>query len=148
MAMAMEGSSWWLDTGRLYARYTVAVAASIPAGVVYAYLAVNKLDRWWAAAALLVIGLGLATAGWRISEYLFAPSARTVGLQPSQSVNVGAYGLGLRVATGTVVASTFVIFCAPLPTRSFTTQANCVGVIEQLDAAATPAPHTTLAQQP
>lgn len=82
----MEASSWWLDTARLYLRYAVAVVCSIPIGIVYVYLAANKLDRWWAVDVLLVVGLGLATAGWRISEHMLASREMTMEVANRESL--------------------------------------------------------------
>src|SRR5260370_38878185 len=63
-----ETRSFSRDTARLYCLYMVAGAASIPAGILYGYLASHGMERWWT--GLLAIGLGLASAAFacRVSQ--------------------------------------------------------------------------------
>lgn len=74
----MPTSHWWRETGTLYVRYLIVGVASIPAAVVYAYLASNNLDRPWVVLLLLLSGLGLAGLGWRASEQLLARKTRAI----------------------------------------------------------------------
>lgn len=54
--------------GRTYAMYMVVGAAAIPAGILYALLAVNGWERWWADVAILAAGLAAAHFTWRLIE--------------------------------------------------------------------------------
>lgn len=66
-------SSWLRETTKLYVRYLIAGAASIPAGIAYAYLAMHNGESWVAVFVLIVAGLVLAMIGWRVSERFFRP---------------------------------------------------------------------------
>jgi hypothetical protein len=123
--METRVSSWWHETSNLYLRYLVAGASSIPAGLVYAYLAVNGLDLWRRVVVLLVVGLGSAALGWRISHRFFARQAVPTPRQAPASVNV--FGVGQRVATVTVVAS-FVVLSAQPPQLSAQQAGHMAGI--------------------
>jgi hypothetical protein len=102
----MQISVWWSDTARLYLRYATAVAASVPAGAIYAYLAIKKLDGSWSTIALLIAGSILATIGWHFSER-FIPSRQT--LTATEAYPDFAYSLEFRLA---VMAASFVFLCS------------------------------------
>lgn len=53
---------------RTYAMYIVVGAAAIPAGILYALLAVNRWERWWADLAILACGLLTGHFTWRSIE--------------------------------------------------------------------------------
>lgn len=54
------------NIGRAYAMYMVVGAAAIPAGLVYATLAVTGRDRWWADLLILAVGLIAGHFAWRL----------------------------------------------------------------------------------
>lgn len=108
--MSEETRSFSRDTARLYCLYMVAGAASIPAGILYGYLAIHGMERWWT--GLLAIGLGLASAAiaWRVSEQRLLAffSARTI--QPEFiMMEVTEHGLNWRLRSATVAASASLI---------------------------------------
>jgi xanthosine utilization system XapX-like protein len=106
----MRVSFWWRDTARLYVRYLIALGASIPVAIWYAYLAMEKLDTWWSTIALVGIGLGAATIGWRVTERLFVSNRQPFS---AEVANEAAYGLGLRFSA--VMAVSIVVLCNAPP---------------------------------
>ena len=107
----MRVSSWWHEARRLYLRYLVAGAASVPVGIFYAYLATNALDRWWAVAAVLAVGVALAFFAWRASGRLFATAKAgpPALLLPAGDYNVAACGVWMRGASAVVALSIVVV---------------------------------------
>jgi hypothetical protein len=117
----MRISSWWRDTARLYLRYLIAIAASTPAAVAYAYLSTHKLEGWGSTIVLLAAGLIFAAIGWRFSERLFLYDQKPSFAEAYSDV---VYGFGFRLTA--VMAASFVVLCGE-PTRLSPPQTNTVG---------------------
>jgi hypothetical protein len=100
--MGIRISFWWRDTARLYLRYLIAIAASVPPAVAYSYLATKNYRSWWVGILLLALGLGAAAVSWRWSERLFFSKQEPV---LAEACNQGAYGLGLRFAAAALAVS-------------------------------------------
>jgi hypothetical protein len=61
-------SSFLRESGKLYVLYLTAGIAAIPAGIIYAVLAVNGYDRWWTALPAIVLGFWMAKRMWKYVE--------------------------------------------------------------------------------
>ena len=64
-------NSFLRESYKLYVLYMVAGVAAIPAGVLYALLAVKGYGSWWTALLAIVLGFWLAKEAWRYVERRF-----------------------------------------------------------------------------
>ena len=62
--MSETRASFWRDLRNLYVLYMVSAVAAVPAGLIYAILAMKHLDRWWTTVPLLALGLASALLAW------------------------------------------------------------------------------------
>lgn len=68
-------NSFLRESGKLYVLYMVAGVAAIPAGILYAILAVKGYGGWWSALAAIALGFWMAKEAWSyVERKLFAPA--------------------------------------------------------------------------
>ncbi len=60
--------SFLRESGKLYVLYMVAGVAAIPAGALYAILAVKGYNGWWTALPAIVFGFWMAKEAWSFVE--------------------------------------------------------------------------------
>ena len=77
---------------RTYGMYMVVGLAAIPAGIIYAILAVNGFERWWTDVLVLIVGVLTAHAAWRSLTRRMHPTG-TAARSATDSVT---YAPGLR----------------------------------------------------
>ena len=105
----MSAASWWRETGRLYLRYMVAAAASVPTAIVYVYFR-NAHSRV-VDGILIAGGLTLAGIAWHFAGYV-RPMQTEV--RPTMAVTAGVeYGLIADVEYG--LASAHMTACFVIP---------------------------------
>lgn len=109
--MSKLAQSSFRNEARLYLLYVVAGVAAIPAGMVYAALAVTGWVRWWTVVPLLALGLASALSFWKyVEKRLLARAPVTVAI--ADAFNEEGSPVGLRIFAAT---ASFAIFCAQPP---------------------------------
>jgi hypothetical protein len=69
--MLSQITSFLRESGKLYILYMSAGVAAIPAGVLYALLAVKGYDHWWTAVPAIIFGLWTAKRAWKFVDRRF-----------------------------------------------------------------------------
>jgi hypothetical protein len=106
--MSATRTSFWRDARDLYVLYVIAGVATIPAGLVYAILAANNLERWWTAIPLLAFAVVSALLAWSFCERRWF-SIQSEHAPPAPSILVYEMSpLGARVVPAPAAAVAFV----------------------------------------
>jgi hypothetical protein len=66
--MLPQITSFLRESSKLYVLYMTAGVAAIPAGTLYALLAVKGYDHWWTAVPAIILGLWSARKAWKFVD--------------------------------------------------------------------------------